>query len=347
MKDIYIILDYTAYEAGPQVRTEDIQKNYLSHKKAPFFSTKSVKKHHIRLRPDFSGPTGEALGEAGDFINESLSGRRTKSVKILIVGHGERNNSEGIVVEGSTFPHQCIADHVRGITNRVRGDVSWEFKMLTCYGGLPDRVPETRETAENLLQDSLAYKLSHSIQARFDKPFKLTAYFTAVFMIKGHARALKPGLSERTLPVAIDVLLFVLQNPETADFWTSEERHSSHLQSLHRVIDRDIVNLLTSSRGIRSIPVSGHEVITRADEILDQRINRENFRFACVTLQGVAMLRRNGYSIDSIKAIYKYRVLQRIAPPSFSLKLPEKSNKVVYISDGREIVVAARVYKST
>lgn len=103
----------------------------------------------------------------------------------------------------------------------------------------------------------------------------------------------------------------------------------------------------------------GHEVIIRSNTILrdfDIAIlrdfdididNRRGIRRLCATFRGVAMLYTSGSDIDEMKAIYKYRVLQRIAPPSFSLKLPEKSNKVVYISDGREIVVAARVYKST
>jgi hypothetical protein len=342
MKDIYIILDYAAYyEAEPQVHTEHIQKEYLRYKKAPFFSTKSVKKHHVMLRPDFSGPSLEALREAGDFINESLSRSRTKSVKILIAGHGLHDDSEGIIVNGEIFPHQHIADHIRGITNSVTGDVSWEFKMLVCYGGLPDRVPETRETAENLLRHSLAYKLSQSIQARFDNPFKLTAYFTEVMTIKGHARALKTGLSQCEIPVAIDVLLFVLQNPKTVDFWTSEERHSRHFDSLHRAIDHDIDNELGRIRRIH-LPVLGEHVITRANEILDRLIDPRNFKLTCARHRGVAMLYRNGYSIDSIKAIYKYRILYKIAPPSFSLKLPEKSNKVVYTSNGMEMV--ARVH---
>ncbi|RKH67104.1 hypothetical protein [Corallococcus aberystwythensis] len=189
MKDIYVVLDYSAREPDTKdVRTSSLN-NYVQLKneaadRAKWFGGVRAASD-IGMVADMRDPK-TALNAVLQFIQPKLWSYMTNNIKILVGGHGQVNQSDGIVVGGSEgtkvgMRNRKIAEHILFITRHFSSDrITWHISLCVCFAGRPTKSSTSTISPRSAFRSSMSGELAKRLQSLGLRDFRLKANFTSV-----------------------------------------------------------------------------------------------------------------------------------------------------------------------
>lgn len=189
MKDLYLVLDYSAREQNSEhVRTSNL-KEYVRLKNEAADRAKWLSAIRapadIGFVADMRDPKA-SLDAAIQFIQPKLWSRLTNNVKILVGGHGQVNESDGIVMGGSGgtqvgVRNRKIAEHILLVTRHFSTyPIHWHISLCVCYAGRPTKSATSSISSRSAFRSSMSGELAKLLQSHGLRNFQLKANFTSV-----------------------------------------------------------------------------------------------------------------------------------------------------------------------
>lgn len=233
MKDAYVVLNYTARERDFSSNMNSFLVEYAKMKK-------TVANAEGDIGKVFGMNDKDALTKARQFIREQLPDQKGARVKILIGGHGQYNQSGGIVFGGASgvevgVPAQEVVDDIIELVKPFSGnEIEWTVKLCVCFAGRPtDDYARTIDNQSNV-NSSLAGSVANGLQRKGFRDFTLKAYFTPVSISKstGHLEAVSEPDQQHKFALIRGETTAQQRYPRGFDFWKPENENEALLWSM-------------------------------------------------------------------------------------------------------------------
>ncbi|HEX8536195.1 MAG TPA: hypothetical protein VF664_01935, partial [Cystobacter sp.] len=225
MKDAYVVLNYTAREQDLASNMNPFLMNYARMKKT------SDEAEESRGRV-FGMNDDEALTKAVQFLQGSLPKKNGARVKILIGGHGQYNQSGGIVFGGASgvnvgVPNdELVNDIVRLMQPFGTRGIEWTVNLCVCFAARPTD-DHARAIDRNANVDtSMAAQVAKGLQRKGIRDFTVKAYFTPVSINNstGHLEAVSEVNQQHKFALLRGEATAQQRYPRGFDFWKPENQ---------------------------------------------------------------------------------------------------------------------------
>jgi hypothetical protein len=233
MKDAYVVLNYTALEKDLSSDMSPFLVEYVKIKK-------TVAKSGGDIGKVFGMNDKDALTKAVQFIRERLSDQNGARVKILVGGHGQYNQSGGIVLGGASgvdvgVPAQQIVDDISQLVKPFSGrGIEWSVKLCVCFAGRPTDDYARAIDKNSNVDSSMAASVAKGLSLKGVRDFTLKAYFTPVSINKstGHLEATPEVHQQHKFALIQGETTAQQRFPRGFEFWKPENEDEALLWSM-------------------------------------------------------------------------------------------------------------------
>lgn len=330
VKDIYIVLDYSAREPNvTDVRTPHLN-NYVKLKneaadRAKWFGRVRAASD-IGFVADMRDPK-TTLNQVLQFIEPRLWSHMTNNIKILVAGHGQVDQNDGIVVGGTEgtkvgVRNRKIAEHILVITRHFSNHhINWHISLCVCYAGRPTKNSKSTIGPRSAFRSSMSGELAKLLQSHGLRNFRLKANFTPVSVGgDGHIHADSETTQQKRFALANLESTARARYPRGFAFWKNKSGNNDELMRFSQFVTFAYAN--------------GNYTLANAMDSSTQRQFKQDF-LDMVDGEGEPELSRmieNSQRNGSLDQILNYR-LADIVKQAFEANAIQAANKVIWTCD--------------